>query len=102
MDYVVLITEVSVITSLLIEAIKNFVEIKKIELFSLITTVIIATFVYVVKGNNDIVNGIIFVFFCACGSQVGYDKVIKVIRGLFTTSVGTVGSVGSKSNETKN
>ena len=29
-----------------------------------------------------IVAGILFVFACGCGSQVGYDKVIKTIKGV--------------------
>ena len=31
-----------------------------------------------------VVAGILFVFACGCGSQVGYDKVIKTIKDIIS------------------
>ena len=92
----VLMTVVSLITALFIEAIKKIVseevikrEFKSLEIFSLVFTLLIATITYLcfllfanvsISLLKVIVAGILFVFACGCGSQVGYDKVIKTIK----------------------
>ena len=96
----VLMIVVSLITALVIEAIKKIVSeefikktFKSLEIFSLIFTMIIATIVFltfllftikvplaVLEIVKLVVAGILFIFACGCGSQVGYDKVIKTIK----------------------
>lgn len=91
---------VSFIVALMIEAIKKIVteeEIKRryksLEIFSLIFTCIVSFFAYLVfllfyitgvvpllDIIKLIVAGILFIIACGCGSQVGYDKVIKTIK----------------------
>lgn len=95
-----LMLAVSLITALVIETIKKVVSEEKIkeifkslEVFSLVFTVIVAFITYLVfllffivsevaflDVIKLIVAGILFIFACACGSQVGYDKVIKVVK----------------------
>lgn len=97
---IVLMTVVSLVTALVIEAVKKIVSddaLKRIfgslEVFSLIFTLFIAIVTYlvfllfyplVITGVLDVLKllaiGIIFAFACGCGSQVGYDKVIKTIK----------------------
>ena len=92
----VLMTVVSLVTALFIEAIKKIVsedvikrEFRSLEIFSLVFTLLIATITYLcfllfanvsIGLLKAIVAGILFVFACGCGSQVGYDKVIKTIK----------------------
>lgn len=96
----VLMTVVSFITALVIEAIKKIVSeesikktFKSLEIFSLVFTFIVAVIIYLcfllfampqIDLLKVIVAGILFVFTCGCGSQVGYDKVIKTIKDIIT------------------
>ena len=100
MFLMVLMIVVSLITALFIEAFKKIVhedkikaEFRSLEIFALVFTTIIATVTYLVfllftvttsllilDIVKLIVIGILFVFACDCGSQVGYDKVIKTIK----------------------
>ena len=95
----VLMVVVSMITSLVIEVIKKIVSekslikiFKSMEIFSLIFTALIATFTFIVYmilmsipvDFKNVIYGLIFVLSCSCGSQVGYDKVIKTIREIIT------------------
>lgn len=95
----------SFIFPLIIEAAKKLLSEEKIikmfksmELFSLFVSVILGLIVYIVYlvffiiGTATIIPldivkfiliGIIFVFSCGLGSQVGYDKVIKVLKDIF-------------------
>ena len=89
----VLMVVVSLITALVIEAVKKIVSedslkkaFKTLEIFSLVFTFIVATITYLcfllfampqIDLLKVVVAGILFVFACGCGSQVGYDKVIK-------------------------
>ena len=92
----VLMVVVSLITALVIEAVKKIVSedslkkvFKTLEIFSLVFTFIVATITYLcfllfamtqIDLLKVVVAGILFVFACGCGSQVGYDKVIKTIK----------------------
>ena len=93
----VLMVVVSMIRSLVIEVIKKIVSekslikiFKSMEIFSLIFTALIATFTFVVYmilmsipvNFENVIYGFIFVLSCGCGSQVGYDKVIKTIKDI--------------------
>ena len=94
----VLMVVVSLITALVIEAVKKIVSedslkkaFKTLEIFSLVFTFIVATITYLcfllfanvsIDLLKVIVAGILFVFACGCGSQVGYDKVIKTIKDI--------------------
>lgn len=96
----VLMTVVSLITALVIEAIKKIVSeesikrtFRSLEIFSLVFTFIVAVIIYLcfllfampqIDLLKVIVAGILFVFACGCGSQVGYDKVIKTIKDIIT------------------
>lgn len=97
---IVLITVVSLVASLFIEATKKIVTeetlkavLGSLEVFSLIFTMFVSICTYLIfllfylNGTilmldilKLIVAGILFVFACGCGSQVGYDKVIKTIK----------------------
>lgn len=97
---IALMLSVSFIVALMIEAIKKVVteevikrRYKSLEIFSLIFTCIISFFAYLVfllfyihvpilfiDIVKLIVVGILFIIACGCGSQVGYDKVIKTIK----------------------
>ena len=94
----VLLVVVSLITAIVIETIKKIVSentikkyFKSLEIFSLIFTMLVATITYLcfllfampaVDLLKIIVAGILFVFACGCGSQVGYDKVLKTIKDI--------------------
>lgn len=96
----VLMVVVSLITALVIEAIKKIVSedsLKKafmtLEIFSLVFTFIVATITYLcfllfampsIDLLKIVVAGILFIFACGCGSQVGYDKVIKTIKDIIS------------------
>lgn len=95
----ILMVVVSMITSLVIEAIKKIVSekslikvFKSMEIFSLIFTALIAAFTFIVYmillsipvNFENVIYGFIFVLSCGCGSQVGYDKVIKTIKEIMT------------------
>ena len=96
----VLMVVVSLITALVIEAVKKIVSedsLKKafrtLEIFSLVFTFIVATITYLcfilfampqIDLLKVVVAGILFVFACGCGSQVGYDKVIKTIKDIIS------------------
>ena len=96
----VLMVVVSLITALVIEAIKKIFsedaikrEFRSLEIFSLVFTMLIATITYLcfllfanvsIDLLKVIVAGILFVFACGCGSQVGYDKVIKTIKDIIS------------------
>lgn len=95
----------SLIFALVIEAVKKLMTeetIKKtfgsLENFSLLVSTILGLVVYVIYlvffiiGKMDISNldiakliiiGLVFIFSCGLGSQVGYDKVIKVLKEIF-------------------
>lgn len=99
----------SVITSLLIEVCKNIFDYDKlikrfgkIEIFSLFITSVCALITYLiyllffVTLKNPltfidimkfIVCGIIYIVSCASGSQVGYDKVIKIIHQIIKEKI---------------
>ncbi|MBP3201348.1 MAG: hypothetical protein J6M39_06855 [Lachnospiraceae bacterium] len=103
----VLMTVVSLVTALFIEAIKNIFsedaikrEFRSLEIFSLVFTMLIATITYLcfllfanvsIGLLKVIVAGILFVFACGCGSQVGYDKVIKTIKDI----IGLLGGINA-------
>ena len=94
----VLMVVVSLITALVIEAIKKIVSedslkkaFKTLEIFSLVFTFIVAIITYLcfllfampsIDLLKIVVAGILFIFACGCGSQVGYDKVIKTIKNI--------------------
>ena len=96
----VLMVVVSLITSLIIETIKKIVSekilikiFKSLEIFSLVFTFIVATLTYLcfllfamptIDLLKVVVAGVLFVFACGCGSQVGYDKVIKTIKDIIS------------------
>ncbi|MBR0039217.1 MAG: hypothetical protein IJP71_04365 [Lachnospiraceae bacterium] len=95
----VLMVVVSMITSLVIEVIKKIVSekslikvFKSMEIFSLIFTMVVATITFIVYmillripvNFENVIYGFIFVLSCSCGSQVGYDKVIKTIKEIMT------------------
>jgi len=96
----VLMVVVSLITALVIEAVKKIVSedslkrlFKTLEIFSLVFTFIVATITYLcfllfampqIDLLKVVVAGILFVFACGCGSQVGYDKVIKTIKDIIS------------------
>ena len=100
----VLMVVVSLITALVIEAIKKIVSedrlkktFKSLEIFSLLFTLIIASITYLVfllffvtqplifiECIKLVVAGLLFIFACGCGSQVGYDKVIKTIKDIIS------------------
>ena len=96
----VLMVVVSLITALVIEAVKKIVSedslkkaFKTLEIFSLVFTFMVATITYLcfllfampsIDLLKIVVAGILFVFACGCGSQVGYDKVIKTIKDIIT------------------
>lgn len=108
---IVLITVVSLVSSLFIEATKKIVsegKLKEIfgslEIFALIFTVFVSICTYLVfllffitspLSFLDIIKlivaGLIFVFACGCGSQVGYDKVIKTIKQIIELIKGGTG-----------
>ena len=105
----VLMVVVSLITALVIEAIKKIVSedrikktFKSLEIFCLLFTLIIAGITYLIfllffvtqplvflECIKLIVAGILFIFACGCGSQVGYDKVIKTIKDIIALVGGT-------------
>ena len=105
----VLMVVVSLITALVIEVIKKIVSedrLKKtfmsLEIFSLLFTLIIASITYLVfllffvtsplifiECVKLVVAGLLFIFACGCGSQVGYDKVIKTIKDIIALLGGT-------------
>ena len=96
----VLMVVVSLITSLIIETIKKIVSegtiksvFKSLEIFALTFTFIVSLITFIVyllftvkapitllEGIQYIVIGLVFMVACGCGSQVGYDKVIKTIK----------------------
>ena len=98
----VLMVVVSTITTLVIEVVKKIVSadtliryFKKMEIFALVFTFIVALITYLVYLlfiiNNPlsileiiklIVIGFIFLCSCGAGSQIGYDKVIKTIKDI--------------------
>ncbi len=94
----VLMVVVSLITALVIEAVKKIVSedslkkaFKSLEIFSLVFTFLVATLTYLcfllfanlqIDLLKVVVAGVLFVFACGCGSQVGYDKVIKTIKDI--------------------
>ena len=94
----VLMVVVSLITALVIEVVKKIVSedslkkvFKTLEIFSLVFTFIVATITYLcfllfamlqIDLLKVVVAGILFVLSCGCGSQVGYDKVIKTIKDI--------------------
>jgi len=100
MFLIVLMMVVSLATAIFIEAVKKIVSeesikqaFKSLEIFSLIFTLIIAIIVFLVfllftiktplvalEILKLVVAGILFIFACGCGSQIGYDKVIKTIK----------------------
>ena len=96
----VLMVVVSLITALVIEAVKKIVSeeslkrlFKTLEIFSLVFTFIVATITYLcfllfampsIDLLKIVVAGILFIFACGCGSQVGYDKVIKTIKDIIS------------------
>ena len=96
----VLMVEVSLITALVIEAVKKIVSedslkkvFKTLEIFSLVFTFMVAIITYLcfllfampqIDLLKVVVAGILFVFACGCGSQVGYDKVIKTIKDIIS------------------
>ena len=96
----VLMVVVSLITALVIEAVKKIVSeeslkrlFKTLEIFSLVFTFIVATITYLcfllfampsIDLLKNVVAGILFIFACGCGSQVGYDKVIKTIKDIIS------------------
>ena len=96
----VLMVVVSLITALVIEAVKKIVSeeslkrlFKTLEIFSLVFTFIVATITYLcfllfampsIDLLKIVVAGILFVLSCGCGSQVGYDKVIKTIKDIIS------------------
>ena len=98
----VLMVVFSLITALVIEAIKKIVSektlikvFKSLEIFALLFNLIVALFVYIIyliftvsmpittiDGVKYFIIGIVFMLSCGCGSQVGYDKVIKTIKDI--------------------
>ena len=96
----VLMVVVSLITALVIEVVKKIVSeeslkrlFKTLEIFSLVFTFIVATITYLcfllfampqIDLLKVVVAGILFVLSCGCGSQVGYDKVIKTIKDIIS------------------
>ena len=96
----VLMVVVSLITALVIEVVKKIVSedslkkvFKTLEIFSLVFTFIVATITYLcfllfampsIDLLKIVVAGILFIFACGCGSQVGYDKVIKTIKDIIS------------------
>ena len=106
---IVLLTVVSLVTSLMIEAIKKVVSdetikkyFKSLEIFSLVFTMIVAVATFLIfllfyikepvvalDIFKLVITGILFTFACGCGSQVGYDKVIKVVKQIIELLGGT-------------
>ena len=96
----VLMVVVSLITALVIEVVKKIVSedslkkvFKTLEIFSLVFTFMVAIITYLcfllfampqIDLLKVVVAGILFVFACGCGSQVGYDKVIKTIKDIIS------------------
>lgn len=87
-----LITTTSVASSIAIEVAKSIHgEIKNIKLFSFIVSCVIAILVYMYEVVNGIIpfsadiqniyNIFIFMLLCGAGSQVSYDKIIKLLKG---------------------
>lgn len=95
----------SLVFSLIIEAAKKLLTEETIkqkfgsmEAFSLLVSLVLGLLVYVIYlvffifGTVEvsvldivrfIIIGIVFMFSCGLGSQVGYDKVIKVLKDIF-------------------
>ena len=66
---------------------------KSLEIFSLVFTFLVAIITYLcfllfanlqIDLLKVVVAGVLFVFACGCGSQVGYDKVIKTIKDIIS------------------
>ena len=109
MFLLVLMFVVSLITALVIEAVKKVYgeesikrAFKSLEIFSLIFTMIVSVYVYIIfllftiteipsliETIKLVVSGILFIISCSCGSQVGYDKVIKTIKDIIVLVGGT-------------
>lgn len=105
-----LIVIVSLIFPIVIEAIKKLVgddviikTFKKMEIFCFILTLILATITYLIfllfyinavvdfiTGLKLFVCGFVFILACGCGSQVGYDKVIKTIKDIWEILKGLI------------